>query len=86
MFTRLMLASLLVTVAATGVASAAPTGPDLSDERTYDRYVSPEEMYGPKVDPDNPIKPPVYHEIFAIDKILDGPNPVEVRVETVVLR
>jgi hypothetical protein len=86
MFTRLMLACLLVTVAATGVASAAPTGPDFSDERAIDRYVSPEEMYGPKIDPDNPIKPPVYHEIFAIDKILDGPNPVEITVEAVVVR
>jgi hypothetical protein len=89
MFTRLMLASLLVTVAATGVAHAQPGTPDLSDERMYDRFdhiLHPDEEVGPKIDPDNPLKPPVYHEIVDIEKILNGPNPAEIAVHIVVVR
>jgi hypothetical protein len=83
----LILASLLVTVAATGIATAAPSAPDFSDERTLDRYVSPEEKYGPQIDPDNPLKDPIiYHEIFDMDKILDGPNPAEIVDVQVVIR
>jgi hypothetical protein len=88
MFTRLMLASLLVTVVATGVAQAQPRGPDFSDERTYDRFdhiLHPDEEVGPQIDPDNPL---LDTPIYKVDvwKALDGPNPVEIAVETVVVR
>ncbi len=90
MFTRLILASLLVTVAATGVAQAQPQGPDFSDERLYDRFDSilhPDEEVGPEIDPDNPLKGPItYHEIFDIDKILNGPNPAEIVDVQIVVR
>ena len=90
MLTRLMLASLLVTIAATGVAQAQPQGPDISDERLYDRFdhiLHPDEEVGPEIDDDNPLKEPIiYHEIFDLDKLLKGPNPAEIVDVRVVFR
>lgn len=89
MFNRIMLTSIIVaTIAATAV-QAAPLKLDVSEYKAYDRFdhiLHPDEEVGPEIDPDNPLKDPIYHEIFDIDKILNGPNPVEIVDVQVVVR
>ena len=82
-------AALLAALAGTAV-NAAPPKLDVSEYKAYDRFdhiLHPDEEVGPEIDDDNPLKDPiVYHEIFDIDKILDGPNPVEIVDVQVVVR
>ena len=55
--------------------------------RQLSRHALRDEEVGPEIDPDNPLKGPItYHEIFDIDKILNGPNPAEIVDARVVLR
>jgi hypothetical protein len=89
MFIRIMLTSLIVATIATTAVQAAPPKLDVSEYKAYDRFdhiVHPDEEVGPEIDDDNPLKDPIYHEIFDIDKILNGPNPAEIVDVQVVVR
>lgn len=76
----ILTATLIAAVAGTAV-QAAPPKLDVSEYKTYDRFdhiLHPDEEVGPEIDDDNPLKDPIYHEIFDINKILNGPNPAEI--------
>ena len=86
----ILTATFIATLAGTAV-QAAPyeLELDVSEYKAYDRFdhiLHPDEEVGPEIDDDNPLKDPIYHEIFDIDKILNGPNPAEIVDVQVVVR
>ena len=90
MLVRTVLTATLLAALASTAVHAAPLKFDVSEYKAYDRFdhiLHPDEEVGPEIDDDNPLKDPiVYHEIFDIGKILDGPSPAEIVDVQVVVR
>ena len=83
MFTRVMLTSLIVATVATSAVQAAPLKLDVSEYKTYDRWVEifrPGELVGPEIDPNNP-----FHKIDVVE-FDPQPEPPKVEAEIVVVK
>lgn len=83
MFRQIVLLSLVAaTVAGAGIAQAAPTKPQLQDQKAIDRWVEvfrPWELVGPPVDPSGPL-----HQVNTSD-FDPQPDPPHTTVKTEVI-